>query len=245
MILKKPLATVWWINAALLGALVLWWLSVLRSDWQPPAPLIPDYSAVLDGALLPGQLTAKEYTNTIERPIFEVDRTWPKPAPKPEEKPAEAVTEEVPKNALDGVVLQGIYDQSGSGMAIFSAEGKSHRLKVGEEYEEWTMTDITPLSAHFSHPTQGEKTLTIKRSFELEKSDKNTEPTAPPAASNTRTQGSSLLTPQQNRQPTNQRSAPPAQPATPTASEAPPAANARPPSRAVIGGSSRPPASTQ
>lgn len=247
MNLKKPLATIWWINAALLGALVMWWLNIARSDWQAPAPLMPDYSAVLDGALLPGQLSAKEYTAIIEHPIFEVDRTWPKAAPKVEEKVPEPVKEEPPKNALSDAVLQGIYDQANSGMAIFTAEGKSHRLKMGETYEEWTMTAITPLSASFSHPTLGEKTLTIKRRFELEKSEKNTET---PAASNGRNQRSSLLAPTQARPPTASR--PTAAPARSTSAAAPssPPSGTSPPKPSggatiggsVIGGSSAKPA---
>lgn len=228
---KNPLSIIWLINAALLAAVAVWWASLFTSQWQPPAPLIPDYSAALDGALLPGQLSAKDYSAITERPLFEIDRTWPQPAPKAKEQPPEPKAP--PKNALDDVVLQGIYDQAGSGIAIFSAQGKSHRLKMGETFEDWTLDAIEPLSASFSHPMHGEKVLKLKRGLSPEELAAAAQASAAARASNASSLGVNRLAPRQNTPPA--RTAAPA-PVTPPVTGAP---RPRSSGGASIGGSSR------
>lgn len=236
MNVKNSLATVWWINCGLLAALVIWWFSLFNSHWQPPDPLIPDYSGVLDGAVLPGQLSADDYASITTKPLFEFNRSWPEPAPKAEEKVPEPEPETPPINALDGVVLQGIYDQADTGIAIFSVQGKSHRLKSGETYEDWTLESVDSLSARFSHPTHGEKVLKLKRGMTEE--EKAAAAQAPPAprASNASNQGTNRSSQRQNSQPSRAQAAAAARTVAPAASSA--SGAPRPVIPATIGGAS-------
>ncbi|WP_158291754.1 hypothetical protein [Lampropedia puyangensis] len=136
----------------------------------------------MEGAELPGQLKADQYPSIVSQPLFESDRQWPKPAPKEEKAPEPQAPV---KDALDGIVLQGIYDQASSGMAIFSVEGKSHRLKVGESYEGWTLNKVEPLSASFSHATHGEKSVELKRKIIPDEAKQSSETSSRSQGSNT------------------------------------------------------------
>lgn len=160
---RSALAGLWMVNAALALALLAWWLWPRAAQWQPPAPIAPDYASALQDAALPGHLNASDYTEVVKAPLFETSRQWPDAPPPPAPPEAPKTPQPAPKDVLDEARVLGVYDQGSEGAVILEIEGKARRLRLGESVEGWTLRAIDGLSVRLTHPQQPDRILDLKR----------------------------------------------------------------------------------
>lgn len=149
--------------AALLLALVLWWTLFSQFRWTAPAPRIPDYQQVLEGVAPPGRLLLSDYETLLQKPLFEEGRTPPVPKPVAEPAAPPPVEAPPPPDTLGRVQILGVYGNAQGGVVIVRANGKSQRVRVGDELEGWVLRRIDGRAIHFSREGAEERVLELKR----------------------------------------------------------------------------------
>jgi len=136
----------------LVAAITLLLVTLLFLQWRDWPPSLPERPERLSPAeLATGDARPKgtlepmapleEYASIIERPLFLPERRPPpEESDEPEEAPAEEPTD------LDGVDLNAVMITSGliSGCVRAPASQDLVRLRIGDEFEGWTVSRIEP-----------------------------------------------------------------------------------------------------
>ncbi|MBN9429530.1 MAG: hypothetical protein J0H09_23800, partial [Burkholderiales bacterium] len=156
-------------KASALGLLILVALALVAGiavqvrngelQWTPPEQVSPDPSSLQPASRRPPpRASIAELGETVERPLFaQTRRPPPPPAPPapPEPKPE--------PDPLANIVLLGLYDNGeGSGGAIVRAEGKVHRVQVGQEFGGWRLASIDGRTVVLTGPRGRRNELVLK-----------------------------------------------------------------------------------
>jgi len=125
----------------------------LRFFWrEPPAPILPDESALSVNGYQSYQTLAAAEIEISERPLF-----WQTRRPLAEEIAEEPEPEAPPKanRNIDQFQLLGLFTASDAASAIVQYKKEKHRLRVGDSLEGWTLVGVEGNSALFTGEGNG------------------------------------------------------------------------------------------
>jgi hypothetical protein len=140
---RRPVVPVLAVVNGLLAAVLVWmWVGtdgkLRNTQWTPPKPIRPDFSAPL-AALAQrrgdevGQLVAM-----ADRPLFSPTRRPPPPPAPP-----------APPDPLANLQLLGVYNSASGGGIIARVDGRVRRASVNEKIGEWTVQKIADRDVTF------------------------------------------------------------------------------------------------
>ena len=135
--------------AALALVLAFLWLDgqgQLRNiHWRAPTPVAPDFADMLHALPEPTALSTARFMVLLERPLFSEKRRPPPPAP---------VAQAAPSDVMSKAQLVAVYTGAQQAGVILMLEGKSRRLRLGEQLDGWQLTAVQERSASFMHSGQ-------------------------------------------------------------------------------------------
>lgn len=155
-------------KASALGLLILIALALVAGiavqvrdgelQWTSPDRVPPDPSSLQPASRRPPPRAGlAELGETVERPLFAQTRRPPPPPPPP--APPEPKPEPDP---LADVVLLGLYGSGEQGGAIVRAQGKVHRVQLGQQFGGWRLASIEGRTVVLTGPRGRRNELVLK-----------------------------------------------------------------------------------